>query len=185
MSTELHLFPDVVLVGPRFEERRETGVVIRDGVIAEIADASALRGRGAETITLPGQALMAGFVNAHQHGRGCGSFQLGFADDVLETWIAGLRAAGVLDPYAQTLIACLDMIAAGVKIIKTSDELNRAFLKAYDEIHNANASKDEFYRKVVESQKKYSSLVVPYRLSYWPNYNFIAEHYYKDKIWLK
>jgi hypothetical protein len=26
---------------------------------------------------------------------------------------------------------------------------------------------------------------VPYRLSYWPNYNFIAEHYYKDKIWLK
>jgi hypothetical protein len=27
--------------------------------------------------------------------------------------------------------------------------------------------------------------VVPYRLSYWPPYNFIAEHYYKDKIWLK
>jgi hypothetical protein len=27
--------------------------------------------------------------------------------------------------------------------------------------------------------------VVPYRLSYWPNYNFIAEHYYKEKIWLK
>jgi hypothetical protein len=26
---------------------------------------------------------------------------------------------------------------------------------------------------------------VPYRLSYWPNYNFIAEHYYKDKVWLK
>jgi hypothetical protein len=38
---------------------------------------------------------------------------------------------------------------------------------------------------VIESQKKYSELVVPYRLSYWPNYNFIAEHYYKDKIWLK
>ena len=39
--------------------------------------------------------------------------------------------------------------------------------------------------EVIESQKKYSALVVPYRLSYWPNYNFIAEHYYKDKIWLK
>ena len=24
-----------------------------------------------------------------------------------------------------------------------------------------------------------------YRLSYWPSYNFIGEHYYKDKIWLK
>jgi hypothetical protein len=27
--------------------------------------------------------------------------------------------------------------------------------------------------------------VEPYRLSYWPDYNIIAEHYYKDKIWLK
>ena len=48
-----------------------------------------------------------------------------------------------------------------------------------------NATKDEFYKKVIDSQKKYSSLVVPYRLSYWPKYEFIAEHYYKDKIWLK
>ncbi len=61
----------------------------------------------------------------------------------------------------------------------------RQFLKAYDEIVAANVAKDEFYKKVIDSQKKYSSLVVPYRLSYWPNYNFIAEHYYKDKIWLK
>ena len=48
-----------------------------------------------------------------------------------------------------------------------------------------NVAKDEFYKKVVDSQKKYSSLLVPYRLSYWPNYSFIGEHYYKDKIWLK
>ena len=85
----------------------------------------------------------------------------------------------------KTAKACLDMIAAGVKIIKTSDDLNRAFLKAYDEIHNGNANKDDFYRKVVDSQKKYSGLVVPYRLSYWPSSNFIAEHYSKDEIWLK
>ena len=77
------------------------------------------------------------------------------------------------------------MLASGVKIIKTSDELNRSFLKAYDEIQNTNAAKDEFYKKVLDSQKKYSSLVVPYRLSYWPKYEFIAEHYYKEKIWLK
>ena len=38
---------------------------------------------------------------------------------------------------------------------------------------------------LINSQKKYSELVVPYRLSYLPNYNFIAEHYYKDKTWLK
>ena len=85
----------------------------------------------------------------------------------------------------KTAKACQELLAAGIKIIKTTDELNRAFLKAYDEIWKADAAKDDFYRKVIESQQKYSSLIVPYRLSYWPNYNFIAEHYYKDKIWLK
>jgi TRAP-type mannitol/chloroaromatic compound transport system substrate-binding protein len=85
----------------------------------------------------------------------------------------------------KTAKACGELLAAGVKIIKTTDELNRAFLKAYDEIWQADAAKDEFYKKVIDSQKKYSSLVVPYRLSYWPNYSFIGEHYYKEKIWLK
>jgi TRAP-type mannitol/chloroaromatic compound transport system substrate-binding protein len=85
----------------------------------------------------------------------------------------------------KTAKACQDLLAAGVKIIKTTDELNKAFLRAYDEIWLAEAAKDDFYKKVIDSQKKYSELVVPYRLSYWPNYSFIAEHYYKDKIWLK
>jgi hypothetical protein len=26
--------------------------------------------------------------------------------------------------------------------------------------------------------------VVPYRMSYWPKYDFIGEHYWKEKIWL-
>jgi TRAP-type mannitol/chloroaromatic compound transport system substrate-binding protein len=87
--------------------------------------------------------------------------------------------------HEKTAKACQELLASGVKIVKTTDELNRGFLQAYDEVWQADAAKDEFYRKVIESQKKYSELVVPYRLSYWPNYNFIAEHYYKDKIWLK
>jgi TRAP-type mannitol/chloroaromatic compound transport system substrate-binding protein len=85
----------------------------------------------------------------------------------------------------KTAKACQELLASGIKIIKTSDELNRRFLKTYDEIVATNVAKDEFYKKVVDSQKKYSSLLVPYRLSYWPNYSFIGEHYYKDKIWLK
>ena len=85
----------------------------------------------------------------------------------------------------KTAKACQELLAQGIKIIKTTDELNKQFLRAYDEISNGDAAKDDFYRKVIDSQKKYSSLLVPYRLSYWPNYNFIAEHYYKDKVWLK
>jgi TRAP-type mannitol/chloroaromatic compound transport system substrate-binding protein len=85
----------------------------------------------------------------------------------------------------KTAKACQELIASGVKIIKTTDELNRRFLKVYDEIHGGYASKDAFYKKVVDSQKKYAGLVVPYRLSYWPPYSFIGEHYWKEKIWLK
>jgi TRAP-type mannitol/chloroaromatic compound transport system substrate-binding protein len=85
----------------------------------------------------------------------------------------------------KTAKACGELIAAGVKVVKTTDELNKKFLQAFDEVQQADATKDEFYKKVVESQKKYAGLVVPYRLSYWPKYDFIAEHYWKDKIWLK
>ncbi|MBI2159869.1 MAG: TRAP transporter substrate-binding protein [Candidatus Rokubacteria bacterium] len=84
----------------------------------------------------------------------------------------------------KTAKACGELIAQGIKVIKTSDELNRRFLKTYDEIQ-AYASKDPFYKKVLDSQKKYAELIVPYRLSYWPPYNFIGEHYWKEKIWLK
>ena len=84
----------------------------------------------------------------------------------------------------KTAKACQELLASGVKIIKTTDELNKRFLTAYDEV-SGEWAKDDFYKKVGDSQKKYSGLIVPYRLSYWPNYNFIAEHYYKDKVWLK
>jgi TRAP-type mannitol/chloroaromatic compound transport system substrate-binding protein len=85
----------------------------------------------------------------------------------------------------KTAKACQELLAQGIKIIKTTDELNNRFLKVYDEISNGHASKDPFYKKVVDSQKKYAGLIVPYRLSYWPPYNFIGEHYWKEKIWLK
>ncbi len=85
----------------------------------------------------------------------------------------------------KTAKACAELIAAGVKIVKTTDDLNNRFLKAYDDIQAGNAAKDEFYKKVMDSQKKYAELVVTYRLSYWPPYEFIGKHYWKEKIWLK
>jgi TRAP-type mannitol/chloroaromatic compound transport system substrate-binding protein len=85
----------------------------------------------------------------------------------------------------KTAKACQELIAQGIKVIKTTDELNNRFLKAYDEIQATYAAKDPFYAKVLESQKKYAGLIVPYRLSYFPPYNFIAEHYWKEKVWLK
>ena len=85
----------------------------------------------------------------------------------------------------KTAKACQELLAQGIKIIKTTDELNNRFLKVFDEIQAGYAAKDPFYARVLESQKKYSGLVVPYRLSYFPPYQLIGEHYYKEKIWLK
>lgn len=85
----------------------------------------------------------------------------------------------------KTAKACHELMAQGVKVIRTPEELNRRFLKVYDEIAGGYAAKDPFYKKVVDSQRQYAGLIVPYRLSYWPKYDFVAEHYWKDKIWLK
>ena len=85
----------------------------------------------------------------------------------------------------QTEKACQELIKAGIKIIKTSDELNKKFLEVYDKISAEKSASDPFWAKVIESQRTYAGRMVPYRLSYWPNYNFIAEHYWKEKIWLK
>jgi TRAP-type mannitol/chloroaromatic compound transport system substrate-binding protein len=85
----------------------------------------------------------------------------------------------------KTAKACQELLAAGIKVIKTTDELNKRALGAYDELWRADAAKDPFYKKVIDSQQKYAGLIVPYRLSYWPAYNFIGEHYWKEKIWLK
>lgn len=87
--------------------------------------------------------------------------------------------------HEKTAKACQELIKSGTRIVKTTDELNKRFLTVYDELHNGNAAKDPFYKKVVDSQKQYASLVVPYRLSYWPPYQFIGEHYWKEQVWLK
>jgi 5-methylthioadenosine/S-adenosylhomocysteine deaminase len=69
---------------------------------------------GFEPRHLDGCVLLAGFVNAHQHGRGIGQVQLGYKDDFLEPWIASRRARGVIDAYAITRLAALRMAANGV-----------------------------------------------------------------------
>ena len=59
-------------------------------------------------------AILPGFVNAHQHGRGISQMLLGYADDALEPWIAGRRRHGPPDIYAVTRLAAEAMLANGV-----------------------------------------------------------------------
>jgi 5-methylthioadenosine/S-adenosylhomocysteine deaminase len=102
----------------------------RDGKIVEVGAYDALRAKypdvpsvgSADDIVLPG------FVNAHSHGRGLTTFQMGQPDEPLDVRVvemafrsewgardeAARGAAGGYDPYLDTLYACLKQIASGI-----------------------------------------------------------------------
>lgn len=102
----------------------------RDGRIVEVGAYDALRAKypdapslgSAEDIVVPG------FANAHSHGRGLTTFQMGQPDEPLDARIiemvfrsewgardeATRERAGSYDPYLDTLYACLKQIASGI-----------------------------------------------------------------------
>jgi cytosine/adenosine deaminase-related metal-dependent hydrolase len=108
----------------------------------------------AERIGDPQRVVMPGFVNAHSHGRGLTTYQMGQPDEPLEMriiematrpeWGAGSadRKASGYDPYRDTLYACLKQIASGITStlhshiyfggpVEPYGELTRAVLRAY------------------------------------------------------
>ncbi|GBD10543.1 Monocarboxylate 2-oxoacid-binding periplasmic protein [bacterium HR23] len=88
--------------------------------------------------------------------------------------------------HKQNAEACQELISKyGVRIYRTPPEVFEGLVNILDKIVEARAAQDPFYRKVVESQKRYASIVVPYRLSYWQNYDLLGNHYWKDKVYLR
>lgn len=73
----------------------------------------------------------------------------------------------------------------GVQVYKTPDDIILTLLESWDKIAAAEAEKDPFFKKVLESQRKYASLIVPYRLSTWPPYGFAGNYYWKDAVYGK
>jgi cytosine/adenosine deaminase-related metal-dependent hydrolase len=99
------------------------------GRVVEIGPFDALRARhpDAATIGHRDHVVMPGFVNAHSHGRGFTTYQMGQPDEPLEMriiematrpeWGASSNRATVkssYDPYRDTLYACLKQMAAGI-----------------------------------------------------------------------
>ncbi|HSF31374.1 MAG TPA: TRAP transporter substrate-binding protein [Candidatus Tectomicrobia bacterium] len=73
----------------------------------------------------------------------------------------------------------------GVQVYKTPDDILQKFMEVYDKLIERQMAADPFVKKVMESQRQWASLVVPYRRSTWPPYQFLSDHYWKDKIFLK
>jgi TRAP-type mannitol/chloroaromatic compound transport system substrate-binding protein len=68
-----------------------------------------------------------------------------------------------------------------VNVLKTPPEILVEFLKTWDRIAAREAEKDPFFKKVLDSQRQYASLVVPAKRFLFPSYDFAANHYWPEK----
>jgi TRAP-type mannitol/chloroaromatic compound transport system substrate-binding protein len=83
----------------------------------------------------------------------------------------------------ETAEACQELLKGGTQVVRTPDDILKNFLDTWEKIQAEYAAKDPFYKKVIESQRKYAELVVPFRLSFWPPYDFAGNYYWKDKVY--
>jgi 5-methylthioadenosine/S-adenosylhomocysteine deaminase len=138
----------------RSEEIVENGALCeQDGRITAVGTYGEIEQRypNAERIGDPSYIVVPGFVNAHSHGRGITTFQMGFSDQPLEPRILQIAAPrgdeansarNPIDPYFDTLYSCLKQIASGITTTMHSssyvegsvdrfDGETRRFLEAY------------------------------------------------------
>jgi TRAP-type mannitol/chloroaromatic compound transport system substrate-binding protein len=83
----------------------------------------------------------------------------------------------------ETADACQELLKEGVQIHRTPDEILKNFLDEWEKIQTEYVAKNDFYKKVYDSQKKYAETVVPFRLSWFPPYDFAGLYYWKDKVY--
>jgi TRAP-type mannitol/chloroaromatic compound transport system substrate-binding protein len=69
----------------------------------------------------------------------------------------------------------------GVQILTTPPDILREFLKGWDKLAADESAKNPFFKKVLESQREYASLVVPAKRAYFIPYSFVANYYWPQK----
>jgi cytosine/adenosine deaminase-related metal-dependent hydrolase len=87
----------------------------RDGIIEAVGAYNDIKAahQADEELGGPGYVVMPGLVNAHHHGRGVSTFQMGCIDDCLETWILSGWGRRPYDHYLMTLYTAIQMIESG------------------------------------------------------------------------
>ena len=87
----------------------------RDGVIEDVGRYTELKSRHTADEEIGGQGyiVIPGLVNAHHHGRGVSTLQMGACDESLETWILTGWGRRPCDHYLMTLYTALQMIESG------------------------------------------------------------------------
>ena len=98
----------------------ENGAVAhQDGVIIESGSYPALHEKYPDSQVFGNgrQFLLPGLVNAHHHGRGVSSLQMGQSDGCLETWIHRGRGRRPLDPYLMGLYTVMQHLRSGTTTV--------------------------------------------------------------------
>ena len=89
-------------------------VLQRDGIIEAVGTYDELRNRQAdEVIGGPRFLVMPGMTNAHHHGRGISTFQMGTTDGCLEPWIVQGWGRRPVDWQPITLYTAIQMVKSG------------------------------------------------------------------------
>jgi TRAP-type mannitol/chloroaromatic compound transport system substrate-binding protein len=68
----------------------------------------------------------------------------------------------------------------GVRILRTPPDILIDFLKTWDVIAKEESAKNPFFKKTLESQRAYASLVVPAKRFMFPPYSFAANYYFPE-----
>ena len=69
----------------------------------------------------------------------------------------------------------------GVQILRTPPDILIAFLKEWDKVLAEESQKNPFFKKVIDSQRQYASVVVPAKRFLFPPYSFAANYYWPEK----
>ena len=69
----------------------------------------------------------------------------------------------------------------GVRVLRTPPDILVAFLKTWDKIAAEESGKNPFFKKVLESQRAYASVVVPAKRFMFPPYSFVANYYWPER----
>lgn len=124
--TELLVSGDILLASADAPPLSNGAVLIEDGAIAAVGDRAALRREhpGAQEVGGDGMLVLPGLINAHHHGMGISTVQLGFPDPgppdpgmrdtPFEAWMATMLALDAIDPYLGTLTKDVLLIESGV-----------------------------------------------------------------------
>jgi TRAP-type mannitol/chloroaromatic compound transport system substrate-binding protein len=67
----------------------------------------------------------------------------------------------------------------GVKIMKTPDDVLKAQLEAIDKVFEAEAARNPFFKRVLESQREFAKRAVPHAARIRPPVERAVEHYWK------